>query len=248
MTQLTLILLSVLAVSLISLVGVFTLLVKERFMERVLFILIAGATGTLLGAAFLDLIPEAMNESGSNAMTHVLFGLLSFFILERFIFWRHCHEEKCEIHAFTYLNLIGDAIHNFLDGMVIAAAYLSSGSDISLGLITTIAIISHEIPQEIGDFGILVYGGLSKYRALLFNFLSALTSFIGAILFYFFSPLFEGSTSLLLGFAAGGFIYIAAVDLLPELNKELEIRRSAIQLAFLTAGIFAIWFTIRIFE
>jgi zinc and cadmium transporter len=248
MNQFAIILLSVFSVSVVSLVGIFTLLLNERLLNKALFILIAGAAGTLLGAAFLDLIPEALEKGGPPVMGAVLMGMVFFFIMERFIFWRHCHDGVCDIHTFTYLNLIGDGVHNFLDGMVIAAAYLSSETDISLGLITTVAIISHEIPQEIGDFGILIYGGFSKYKALLFNFLTALTAFGGATSFYFFSTLIEGTITFLLAFAAGGFIYIAAADLIPELHKELDFRRSALQLTILLAAIAVIWSSIIVFE
>jgi zinc and cadmium transporter len=236
---------SVFVVSVISLVGILALALKEKMLEKVLFVLIALAAGTLLGAAFLDLIPEAIEEGGEGVLLYVLSGVVAFFILERFVFWHHCHEGKCDIHAFSYLNLVGDGVHNFIDGMVIAAAYLTS---VPVGIIATIAIIAHEIPQEIGDFGILVYGGFSRLKALFYNFLSAVTAFAGAILTYFFAPYIESSVSVLLAFAAGGFIYIATADLMPELRKELEIKRSFIQLALLILGIGVIWTVIRLFE
>lgn len=236
---------SVFVVSAISLVGIFTLVLREKMLEKVLFILIAVAAGTLLGAAFLDLIPEAMEERGPGILLYVLCGIVAFFVMERFIFWHHCHDGKCDIHTFSYLNLVGDGVHNFIDGMVIAAAYLTS---VPVGVIATIAIISHEIPQEIGDFGILVYGGFSRRKALFYNFLSAITAFVGAILTYFFSPYVENSVSFLLAFAAGGFIYIASADLMPELRKEMETKRSFIQLTFLILGICVIWAGIRLFE
>lgn len=236
---------SVFVVSVISLVGILALALKEKMLEKVLFVLIALAAGTLLGAAFLDLIPEAIEEGGEGVLLYVLSGVVAFFILERFVFWHHCHEGKCDIHAFSYLNLVGDGVHNFIDGMVIAAAYLTS---VPVGIIATIAIIAHEIPQEIGDFGILVYGGFSRLKALFYNFLSAVTAFAGAILTYFFAPYIESSVSFLLAFAAGGFIYIATADLMPELRKELEIKRSFIQLALLILGIGVIWTVIRLFE
>ncbi len=236
---------SVFVVSVISLVGILALALKEKMLEKVLFVLIALAAGTLLGAAFLDLIPEAIEEGGEGVLLYVLSGVVVFFILERFVFWHHCHKEKCNIHAFSYLNLVGDGVHNFIDGMVIAAAYLTA---VPVGVIATIAIIAHEIPQEIGDFGILVYGGFSRVKALFCNFLSAMTAFAGAILMYFSSSYIESSVSFLLAFAAGGFIYIATADLMPELKKEMDIKRSFIQLTLLIMGIGVIWIVIRLFE
>ncbi|MBI5253894.1 MAG: ZIP family metal transporter [Euryarchaeota archaeon] len=243
---LTAILASVFVVSIISFIGIFSLSLREGLLERILFILIAFAAGALLGAAFLDFIPEAVEKSyGANVFGYVLFGILFFFILERFIFWRHCHDGKCDVHTFTYLNLLGDGIHNFIDGAVIAAAFLTS---VPLGIVATAAIIFHEIPQEIGDFGILVYGGFSKFRALFYNFLSSLTAFVGAILTYFFSSYIENSLTFLLALAAGGFIYIATADLMPELQKEADFRKSMVQLFSLIAGILLLWVLILFFE
>ncbi|MDI6655467.1 MAG: ZIP family metal transporter [Candidatus Hydrothermarchaeota archaeon] len=240
------ILASVFIVSIISLIGIFSLMLREGLLKRILFILIAFAAGALLGAAFLDLIPEAMEESqGANVFGYVLFGILSFFVLERFIFWRHCHDGKCDVQTFSYLNLVGDGVHNFIDGMVIAAAFLTN---VPLGVVTTIAIIFHEIPQEIGDFGILVYGGFSRFRALFYNFLSSLTAFIGAISTYFFSSYIESSLTFLIALAAGGFIYIATADLMPELQKEVDFEKSVVQLFSLIAGILLLWALILFFE
>jgi zinc and cadmium transporter len=231
------ILLSVFLVSAISLVGIFTLSLKEKFLERILFVLIAIAAGTLLGVAFLDLIPEAMERGGSNVFLYVLFGIVAFFVLERFVFWHHCHDGKCDVHAFSYLNLVGDGAHNLIDGMVIAAAYLVS---IPLGLAATIAIALHEIPQEIGDFAILVYGGFSRKKALFYNFLSALAAFLGVALAFLFSST-GGFFNFVLAFAAGGFIYIASADIMPELQKEMEFKKSLLQLLCLIGGIALIW-------
>jgi zinc and cadmium transporter len=234
------ILASVFIVSAISLIGVLSFMLKEGLLDRILFILIAFAAGSLLGAAFLDLLPEAL-ESGDGSpdiFIYVLFGIVLFFILERFIFWHHCHKGQCDVHSFSYLILVGDGVHNFLDGIIIAASFMI---DPSLGIVTTLAIIFHEIPQEMGDFGILVYGGLSKARALLYNFISALTAFVGAILTYFFSPLVLNANHFLIAFAAGGFIYIASTDLMPELQKESELKKSFLQFVSFVAGIFLIW-------
>ncbi|MBD3249438.1 hypothetical protein GF336_05315 [Candidatus Woesearchaeota archaeon] len=140
-------------------------------------------------------------------------------MIEKFLHWHHCHKGKCDIHTFTYMNLIGDGVHNFIDGLIIAASF---SVDISFGVITTIAVIAHEIPQEIGDFGVLVYGGFGRLKALAFNFLSAVTAIIGAVIGYLISGSVEGFVPFLLPFAAGGFIYIAASDLVPELHKESD--------------------------
>jgi zinc and cadmium transporter len=238
--------LAVLGVSLISLIGIVALYLKDDVLDRLMFFLIAFAAGTLLGAAFLDLLPEAMGEGGGEMVfPAVLFGILVFFIMERFIHWRHCHEGYCDVHAFSYLNLVGDGIHNFLDGMIIAWSFLS---DISLGIVTTTAIVFHELPQEMGDFAILVYGGFSRAKALLFNFLTAVTSFLGAALAYLFFPVMHLSTAPLLAFAAGTFIYIASTDLMPELHKEGDFKKSMIQFLALILGIAVIWGVIKVFE
>lgn len=242
MQVLVIILVSVFLISAISLVGVLTLSLKEKILNKVLFVLIAVAAGTLLGVAFLDLIPEAVEEGGSDIFLYVLFGIVAFFVLERFIFWHHCHNGKCDVHAFSYLNLVGDGVHNMLDGMVIAAAYFVS---IPLGVTTTIAIALHEIPQEIGDFAILIYGGFSRKKALFYNFLSALAAFGGVAIAYLFSSS-EGFFTFVLAFAAGGFIYIASADIMPELQKEIEFRRSLLQLLCLIGGIALMWAVIHL--
>ncbi|MFQ6105495.1 MAG: ZIP family metal transporter [Candidatus Hydrothermarchaeaceae archaeon] len=242
---LAVILVSVFLVSIISLVGIFSLGLSDKFLKKMLFILVAFAAGAMLGVSFLELLPEAIEHSDDqNALKYVLSGIILFFVLERFIFWHHCHDEKCDVHAFSYLNLIGDGIHNFIDGAIIAASFMTS---IPLGLATTLAIIFHEIPQEIGDFGILVYGGFSKYKALFYNFLSALTSFLGALLVFFFARFIENALPFLLALAAGSFIYIASTDLLPELKKEVDKKTSIIQLASFLVGVTIIWSSTKIF-
>lgn len=220
-------------VSLISLIGIFSLLLKENLLNKLLFILIAFAAGGLIGGAFLHLLPEALEQTGSSIVfPYLIIGFIFFFILEKYLHWRHCHEEACKIHAFTYLSLIGDGVHNFIDGLVIGASFLLG---IKFGIITTLVIILHEIPQEIGDFGILVYGGFTKFRALYFNFLIALTCIAGAAAGYFISAYIKDFSTFLIPFTAGGFIYIAACDLIPEIHKQPELKKSALSmLAFLT--------------
>ena len=235
------ILLSTFLVSAISLVGIFFVTMKEQVFKKALLLLVSFASGSLLGAAFLHLIPESLfpeslSSYNETAVIAILVGILVFFLLEKYL-WRHCHERECPIHTFAYLNLFGDGVHNFIDGVVIAASFLAS---IPLGIATTLAVITHEIPQEIGDFGILIYGGLSKSKALSFNFLSAIIAVIGATLTYFFSSFFPNLT-LLLAFAAGGFIYVATTDLIPELHKETQPAKSAAQFLLLVLGIALMW-------
>ncbi|MFQ5837078.1 MAG: ZIP family metal transporter, partial [Candidatus Bathyarchaeia archaeon] len=169
----------------------------------------------------------------------ILVGIFVFFLLEKSL-WKHCHEKECPVHPFAYLNLFGDGLHNFIDGLIIAASFLVS---IPLGTAATMAVISHEVPQEIGDFGILVYGGLSKNKALFYNFLTAITALVGATfmyVLYVFSP-FIPNMAYLLAFAAGSFIYIATTDLIPELRKERNLTISIAQIILLLAGITSMW-------
>lgn len=226
------ILISTFLVSLIALAGIFTLSIKDKLLKKVLFCLIGFSAGAMIGGAFLHILPEALEKSKSIAIFYYLIlGIVLFFSMERYFHWRHCHEGTCDIHAFTYLNLIGDGLHNFMDGMVIAASFLAS---IKLGLITTLAIILHEIPQELGDFGVLVYGGFTKKRALAFNFLTALLAVIGAVVCYFISDFVQGFSNFMLPLTAGGFIYIATSDLIPEIHRESNLRRSTLAfIAFL---------------
>ncbi|MFA5148507.1 MAG: ZIP family metal transporter [Candidatus Omnitrophota bacterium] len=235
MNTLVCILISVFIVSAISLIGVFTLLFKSKSLDKVFFVLVSFATGSMLGAAFLDLMPEAIEKAPpEKVFGSVLAGLMIFFLMEKFLYWYHCHEGECDIHQFTYLNLFGDGLHNFLDGVIIAAAFLGSTS---LGVITTLAIVLHEIPQELGDFGVLVYGGFSRVKALVCNFLTALTSVAGAVAAYFFLDKIEGLTPLIIGIAAGGFIYISCTDLIPELNKQRKVSISIQQFILILLGI-----------
>lgn len=248
--EFALVLLSLFIVSAISFVGVFTLLLRQSLLNNILFAVVAFAAGTLLSAAFFDLIPEAI-EAGDDAgisalavMVFILIGILVFYSIERFISWHHHHHRESkeeghrEVHAFTYLNLIGDGIHNFLDGTIIAASFLTN---LPLGIATTIAIALHEIPQEISDFGLLVYGGFSKAKALAFNFISALMAVVGGVMGYLFLSQLGHLMIFLLAFAAGGFIYIATADLIPELHKEAGIWKSIVQFALMVSGIILIF-------
>ena len=206
-----------LLVSLVSLIGVFTLSLKKEQIEKILVFLIAIAAGTLMGGVFYHLLPEAMEQLSVNAVLQTtLWSFVFFLLIEKVLHWRHCHDEDCSVHSFGYMNLIGDGVHNFIDGLVIAGAFMTN---IPLGWATTIAIASHEIPQEIGDFGVLLHAGFSRKRALFFNFVSALLAMGGAIAGYFLSEQSETLAAYLLPLAAGGFLYIAASDLLPEIRK-----------------------------
>jgi len=234
---LTWILSSTFIVSLISLIGIITLCVKDNLLHKLVFCFIGFSAGALIGGAFLHLLPEALEKMQSEVMFYyVIVGIVLFFLMERYFHWRHCHNGVCDTHAFTYLNLFGDGIHNFIDGVVIAASFVDS---IKLGIVTTIAIILHEIPQELGDFGVLVYGGFTKKKALFCNFLTALTAVLGALAGYFLSDFAKGFSNFILPLTAGGFIYIGASDLIPEIHKETNLRRSSLAfIAFLLGIIF----------
>ena len=235
---LALIILFTVLVSLMSFVGAIFLFISEKLLERVLLVTVAFASGVMLGGAFLHLLPESFSSGTGEAFLLVLFGIVLFFAMEKFLRWRHCHNGRCDIHAFAYLNLFGDAIHNWVDGMIIAASFLT-GMD--LGIVAVLLVITHEVPQEIGDFCVLVYGGLGRVKALFYNFLSQTTAIFGAVFTYALVQYAEHFTSLLLPLAAGGFIYIATTDLLPELHKRENIRESTIQLFLLSVGIILMW-------
>lgn len=231
-------LVSVLIVSMISLIGVFTFSMNKKMLTKMLFFLVSFSAGALLGDAFIHLLPEASRQFGFglNISLYVLLGILLFFILEKFIHWRHCHipTSKGHPHPFVFMNLIGDSLHNFIDGLIIGASYLVS---IPVGIATTIAVVLHEIPQEIGEFGVLLHGGFTKKKALLFNFLTALTAVAGAVVALLLSSRFENEMAFLLPLTAGGFIYIAGSDLIPELQKEVAPSKSMLQLVGIILGI-----------
>tara|TARA_Y100000310_G_C20537156_1_gene741403 strand:+ start:39 stop:788 length:750 start_codon:yes stop_codon:yes gene_type:complete len=233
------VLLSVLIVSLISFVGIFTLGLNEKKLRKVLIYFISFSAGALFGDVFLHLLPEVVNGSGFDVgiSLYLLGGIVVFFTLEKVIKWQHCHRHITEdkhVHSFAYTNLVGDGFHNLLDGVIIAAGYLVS---IPAGIATTVAVALHEIPQEIGDFGVLLHGGFSKQKALMFNFISALFAFIGALIALGLSGNIEGLERILVPLAAGGFVYIAGSDLIPELHKEENTVKSILQLISFLLGI-----------
>lgn len=228
---------STLIISAISLVGIFTLSIKSENLEKFLFILVSFSAGTLLGDALLHLIPEATHEHGFESETAlaILAGIIAMFVLEKFIHWHHCHNpQEHQTHAFAKMNLFGDALHNLLDGIVIGAAYVVS---IPVGIATTIAVALHEIPQEIGDFGVLLKGGYSKSKALLLNFTTGLVALAGTVLALVIADASDEAGHLLVPFAAGTFIYIALADLLPEIHKETKLGKSLLQFVAFLSGI-----------
>lgn len=230
------IILTTIIISGFALIGIFTLAIKEKLLQRILLYLVALSAGALMGGAFLHLLPESFEKfENGDFLIWVLLAFIFFFLVEKVLHWRHCHKTgQCDIHTFGHMNLFGDAIHNFIDGLIIAATFLV---DIKLGVVTAIAIALHEIPQEVGDFGVLIYAGFKKKKALILNFIVALTVVAGGIVGFYLSEYIENSIKFLLPFAAGGFIYIAASDLLPELRKEKDLKKSIITFGVFIFGI-----------
>lgn len=229
-------LLSVLLISLVSLIGLATLSLKAERLKRVLLLLVSFAAGALLGDVFIHLLPELVEKGFLISYSFMILGGIGFsFVVEKFIHWRHCHvpTTKEHIHPVATMNLVGDGVHNFIDGIIIGASYLMS---IPAGLATTLAVFLHEIPQEIGDFGVLLHAGYTRKRALFMNLLLALTSVLGAVIVFVIGTL-EGIVPLLIAFAAGNFIYIAGSDLIPELHKENGLRSALYQFIALTLGV-----------
>ncbi|HBL39602.1 TPA: ZIP zinc transporter [Candidatus Uhrbacteria bacterium] len=210
------------------------------------------AAGTLLAVAFLDLMPEAIERLGEirggdvieTALLFILLGFLLFFAIEKFILWHHCHEERCEVRASASIVLIGDTLHNFLDGIAIAVAFLVSPA---IGLATTVAIFAHEIPQEVADFSILLSSGMKKSRALRYNMFSSLASLVGAVAAYFFATAIDSAIPFLIALTAGGFTYIAAADLIPEIHKEERRTHMVFQFLLFFVGILFIFILTSLF-
>lgn len=229
---------TVLIVSLVSLAGIVFFQVNHDFLERILQYLISFSTGSLLGESFLHMIPEALEESASieHALVLVLLGVVLSFILEQIIHWRHCHVLPSEQHHHPVgvLNLVGDSVHNFIDGTLIAAAFLVSPP---LGFSTALAVALHELPQEIGDYAMLIYAGYSKQKALLWNLCSALFAVVGAVLVLALSSSLPAIGPILVPLAAGNFLYIAGSDLIPILHKENRALQALTQLLCLLCGI-----------
>jgi zinc and cadmium transporter len=225
-------------ISLLAWLGILTLFLKDELLDRLLLVLVALAAGGLIGGAFLHLLPRAISEYGSAdtlpLFLYLIGGYCLFYVLEQFIHWHHHHAATHDREPVSYLVLISDTIHNFIDGLVVAGAFLL-GTEV--GLVTAAAIALHEIPQEIGDFGVLVYGGFDRVQALVLNYLTQATVILGGIAGYYLAGFIEGTPVFLLPFAAGNFIYIASSDLIPEIKEEEDVRRAAIYFVVFLIGV-----------
>lgn len=231
-------LLSVFVVSLISLVGAVLLPLSEKRLQNFLIYFVSFSAGALLGDVFIHLLPEVVEVDGftQSVSINILLGILATFVIEKVIHWKHHQSHSGHIHKkpVTTMTLLGDGVHNFIDGLIIGASYFIS---IPAGIATTFAVILHEIPQEIGNFGVLVNGGYSRSRALMLNFLSALTAVAGTVTVLVVGGTNNNMVMTLTSFAAGNFIYIAASDLIPELHKEVGFRKTVLQFVTMLLGI-----------
>ncbi len=231
---------SVLLVSAISLAGAAFLFLREKVFRGILLYLVSFSSGALLGDVFIHMLPEVAEEGGAaRGLAIVLGGIVFSFAVEKIVHWRHCHllpedeQERDHSHDVGAMSLVGDSVHNFIDGLAIASGFLVS---VPVGLSTTIAVVFHEIPDEMGNFAVLLHSGYSRKKALLYNFLSALVAVAGAILVLAGAQAFTSFNAYLLPFAAGNLLYIAGTDLIPELHKEQRMRQSFIQLLCMVAG------------
>jgi len=225
-------------VSLTAWIGVLTLFLREDLLDRLLLGMVALAAGSLIGGAFLHLLPRAVADAGTEdtlpVFLVVVAGFCAFYVLEQFIHWHHHHAAVHDREPVSYLVLISDAIHNFIDGLVIAGSFLVGTP---VGIVTTLAIAMHEIPQEIGDFGVLVYGGFEKRRALVLNYLTQASVILGGLVGISLGQVFSGLPTILLPFAAGNFIYVASSDLIPEIKRDEDVRRSLAYFGVFLLGI-----------
>ncbi len=237
MNNLLLSLLAILIIGLLSISGIFLIFLNKKISQKINLLLVSLAVGALLGDAFIHLLPEAFESLDSLTVSFLIIGgLLIFFILEKILRWHHCHEINCSNnkHIIT-LNIFGDTIHNLVDGMLIAASFMV---DIRLGIFTSIAVFLHEIPQEIGDFAVLIHSGLSLKKALIYNFLTATSAFLGVLLVFIIGFKITFLSNYLLPITAGGFIYLAASDLIPELHRhDPPLSQSILQLLFIILGV-----------
>ena len=229
-------------VSLLSLLGAIFISFQRKFLDSITTYLLAFSSGILLGTTFYDLIPEGFAGIQFSVFSWVIIGIVTFFILEKFIHW-HSHVEEVNEHHqeknhVAYLTLIGDSVHNFLDGAIIGVTFLTS---VPLGIATTVAVIAHEIPHELGDFFLLIYGGFSNKKAIWYNFLSGLTAILGTVVIFVFSKNILTASPYLIGFAAGNFLYIASSDLIPELHEKKNLTISMFQTIFLVTGVVLMW-------
>lgn len=241
-------LLSVILVSLVSFIGVVAIASNGPRLQQVVFVMVSLAVGAMFGDVCLHLLPQAFGSSGATVATslYILGGILVFFLLEKFLLWRHehiPHYGAC-IHPVGYVSLVADGLHNFIDGLLIGSSYLVS---LPVGLATTLAVVLHEIPQEIGDFGVLLHAGFSRTRAVWLNFLSASCAILGAVIALLVGTAVKGLPIVVLPLTAGGFIYIAGSDLVPELHKEREPIKSLIQMVAIGIGV-ALMLLLTLFE
>lgn len=233
---------SVVFVSLISLIGAVIIFINRELSKETLLNLVAFSAGSMLGGAFFHLLPEAVNTMNITSVSiGALTGILLSYCVEMLLTWRHCHIPSSENHphTFVYMNLIGDGVHNFIDGVVIAGTYMV---DIRIGIITTLAIILHEIPQEIGDFGVIVYGGVEARKAIYYNLLSGVTAIGGALLALLLGEYIEAFSVSIIPIALGNFLYIACSDLVPELKDEKNLSYGIIRLSLLVFGVSLLYF------
>jgi zinc and cadmium transporter len=244
------ILVSTIIVCIFSLSGIYALSLSQTTLHKILFVIIGFSAGSILGAVYFDLLPEAIELMEDQAFVFIATGFVLFFILERFIYWYHGHGHVEDIEhqlarpgrantkEFAYINLVGDAIHNFIDGLLIAASFFGS---VTVGVATAIAVIFHELPQEMGDYGLLVYSGFTRKRALALNFAVALTVVLGGIVAIFIVEAVQRLSGVLIAIAAGGFIYLGASELIPELQEEKTLVRAIVQFAAFLFGMMVIW-------
>ena len=239
---------SVVFVSLLSLIGIVFISISERRLKQIIFVMVSVAVGSLFGDAFIHLLPQTFKrfDGDVKASLYVLGGIFLFFVLEKFLLWRHQHtvESSSPIHPVGYMNLVADAVHNLIDGMIIGASYLIS---LPVGLATTMAVIFHEIPHELGNFFVLLYAGFTRSRALFFNFISACFAILGTIISLLIESKIETFSVVMLPLAAGGFIYIAGSDLVPELNKESDLLKSVVQMIAIALGV-GLMFSLTLLE
>ncbi len=240
-------LISVIFVSLLSLLGAVFLVFQRELVHKFITFTLAFSSGVMLGSVFFDLLPESLGMLPEQTFPLTLLGIICFFALEKLLRWHHHvpgdHREEEE--AVAYLSLIGDGIHNFVDGVIIGAAYLVS---IPIGVTTTLAVIAHEIPHEMSDFTILIHGGFPTAKALWYNLLSALTAVVGALFVLIVTTVFGDLVALLVPFAAGNFLYIASSDLIPELQKKRELPTSVAQILLLIGGVLVMVVVRGLFE
>jgi zinc and cadmium transporter len=240
-------LLSVIVVSVLSLIGISLFSLSHKAFHEIVSGLVALAVGALFGDAFLHLLPDAYQGNGSHsqASLFIIAGILLFFALENFLHWRHQHSDEHEkIHPYGYLNIIADMTHNFIDGLIIGASYLVG---MKLGVATSLAVMFHEIPHEFSNFGILVRSGFTKRRALFLNFLTALTALAGGVIAWWVGGRMEGFIQVLIPLTAGGFIYIAGSDLVPQLHQDVKTLRALVQFLAILAGV-GIMYLVKLLE